>query len=327
MQGANFTAGLGAGDVLCANGKTSLAINVNVTCLRISTAVESGGADGGGFTVASARTIAANIQAGNSSACVVASGSAYTLTINGNIAGSIGGSIGYNGISNVGTATILVTGNVIGSSGGAPGYGIYNTSTGSITVTGSITAGTASGCHGLANNSTGAITVYGPVAGASGQAAYGILNNSTGAVTVTGNVTAGVGSGIYNISTGVVTINSGNLINTSTAQAVTGLLSVYNPGASNYIRCPKTSGTIDCALEQAANVRSGTPDGDVTGTMAVPLAAQVLYNVPVDNTVGTYVEATAAQVSLGTNFGPSSSYTGTDLPASGPLVGAGGLVE
>jgi hypothetical protein len=352
MQGANFTAGLGAGDVLCANGNTGLAINVDITCLRISTDAEGGPNGTGNFTVSSARTITANIlgrsMVSGGIECLTISGSGYQLYIAGNITGGSGGfAVGVSnavavdvhvtgtisggsggdavGLNNTGTGNLFVTAAsnaVVGGSGSSTNYGVSNTGTlGTIGITGSIVGNAASGIYA---NSTQTITVYGDIVG---NASYGVNNNSTGAIIVYGNVIANAVSGICNNNNGVVTVYSGNLINTSTAQAVNGLISVYNPGTSNYIRCPQTSGTVDLAPEQAANVRSGTPDGNVTGTMAVPLAAQVLYNVPVDNTVGTYVEAPAAQVSLGTHFGPSSSYTGTDLPASGPLVGAGGLVE
>ena len=301
MTGTSFAAALGAGDVLVANGQPGLAIIANVTCLRISSIAEDpiqGGArgnDGGGFTVSSAVTIAANIMAGNSTSCITTMGSGYTLTINGNITG--GGFSSTCGINNATAVNIIVTGN---ATGGSAGMAIAN--------------------------STGNITIYGNVTGGGPGSTGGISNSGT--VTVYGNVVATTsGSGIYSqLSTAILTINSGNLINTATMQAVSGYISVYNPGPSNYVRC-QTSGTVDLALEQPTNVRSGVSDGDVTGTMAVPTAAQVLYNVPVDNTVGTYVEATPAQVQTGVGFGPSSSYTGTDLPAAGPLVGSGNLVD
>jgi hypothetical protein len=62
----------------------------------------------------------------------------------------------------------------------------------------------------------------------------------------------------------------------------------------------------------AANIRSGTDRGDgVTGTLAVPSAANVLSGVSVDATTGTYVVVAAGSVKTAVTFGAASAQTGT----------------
>ena len=72
-------ASLAAGDILVANGKTSITINVNVTCATLTT-VATGGTAGGGFLLAAGVTVTANVVAGTT-VCInrTASGTASTV--------------------------------------------------------------------------------------------------------------------------------------------------------------------------------------------------------------------------------------------------------
>lgn len=350
-------------DVLCANGKTAILINVNVTCARISTTAEVGvpdaadgpGAAGGGFTFsgAAAATITADIK-GGTTACLVCSHTgtgANKLTVVGTATG--GGSANTHGINNTSTGEINIT-NVTG--GSSTGSGLKNDSTGPITVTGTVTAGSAYGAHGLYNGSTAVCT----------------LNNVTGASGGTNRV-----YGFYNIGGGATTV-TGNIINTANECAVAGAIT-YNPTAGNYIQYPKTAGTNkfgltipaasildgvtgdgqqnpvegtyegvdehnvrngitygaggaatgDCHVPVAADVRFGEDvDWNLTGTCYVPLAAEVLDGVDVDATVGTVVQALEADVKLGTEYGPGGTSLVGELATTGggPLVGEGNLV-
>lgn len=80
--------GLASADILCANGKAGIIINVDIpTCVRLSTVAEGTGSGGGGFTLslaASARSIAAAILAGGSS-CLIVTDSTNRLAVGGNI--------------------------------------------------------------------------------------------------------------------------------------------------------------------------------------------------------------------------------------------------
>ena len=70
-------ASLGASDVLVANGKTSITINVNVTCGELTT-IANGGTAGGGFIWPGGVNITANLKPGTTQ-LLTASGSGTRL--------------------------------------------------------------------------------------------------------------------------------------------------------------------------------------------------------------------------------------------------------
>jgi len=115
------------------------------------------------------------------------------ITINNGYAGELNGLYIRHGSSD-----IKVTGNITGGDDlfADGGYGIFNESTGIVTVIGDITGGTGD-----------------PAGGVGGRA---IQNYSTGIVTVTGNITGGTGSaegyGVYN-STGTIIVKNGTIKN------------------------------------------------------------------------------------------------------------------
>ena len=347
-----------ASDILSANSYT-IALDEDVTALRLSTADEdAGGAGvaGGGFTVAGTRTITANILSGTT-LCLNASGSGYTITVTGNVTG--GTSASARGVYSNTAITILVSGTITGGSADSA-FGLYNGSTGAVTA-GNVTGGSGASCHGIVNNTSGAITVTGLVTGGSGASTYarGIAANSTGTLTlndviggsgvgcngvylsssctvtisgtVTGgsaatglvaalaatvtianviggsaasiygvtnvttgvinitNVTAGSAAltpGIYNASTGVVTI-TGNIINNTSSSAVHGQI-LYHPASGAYIQYPKTTGgagTYKYPQQLSIDkVKSGTVHGDLTGDVVIPAITNVRTGITYDST-------------------------------------------
>jgi len=204
----------GVGDDVYADGKT-VTINQDINVLSIRTTQRSGGTAGGGFTINSARTIActgAGVVAG-STICLTLEAGNYDTTITANVTG--GNSNNAYGIYNMSTGSVTITGNVTGGSGSYYAYGIYNMSTGSVTITGNVTGGSGTNhVYGIYNMSTGSVTITGDVTGGSGEnSCYGIRNASTGSVTITGNVTGGGGVssfGIANNSVATVTVNGTN---------------------------------------------------------------------------------------------------------------------
>jgi len=153
-----LTAG-GSGTVLAANGKTDIAISIDVDIGtgRLSTAAE-GGTAGGGFVLSSARTIVANIQAGTS-ACIVTSGTGYTASITGNVTGGTGGSSAH-GVRVASAMTLNVTGNVAGG-GSSSRHGIYISDAGAVvSVTGNVSGGSSgTDANGIKNDSSANLTV------------------------------------------------------------------------------------------------------------------------------------------------------------------------
>lgn len=148
-------ASLGATDVLNANGKTAIAINVNFTCARIETDATLGGA----FTITAGRTITCDITAG-SSTCVTCSSGSGSNTFVGNITG--GNAANVRGLYRATAAVAFtITGNVTGGSASGAA-GLYNSSAGTVSITGDITAGSALNAYSI-NTSAGTITVTGNI--------------------------------------------------------------------------------------------------------------------------------------------------------------------
>jgi len=259
--------------VLSANSYT-IAIDEDVTALRLSTADEdAGGAGvaGGGFTVAAARTITANVLAG-STACLTASHAAG--------------------------ATVTVVGNVTGG-GSSNTHGINNSSTGALSVTGNVTGGTATNANGIYNASTGVVSITGNVTGGNGSNRSGLLNNVAGVVSITGNVIADRGPGVTCYSSTVSVTVVGDIINSVYYSAVVGTI-IYNPGAGNYIEYPKpTSGVYKYGKTiPKAYIVEGI-DSSVAGSGAAPEA-------------GTYRVTAVGDVKKDVQFGDTGSLqTGT----------------
>jgi len=254
----------GNGDIVAANGYT-VTIDMDLVGSYAPAAIQTsniGGTAGGGFVIAS------NRQIGDASHTVEIGGSGstktiitiqpgnYDVTFYANVTGGSGGSA--YGIHNSSTGTVNVTGNVTGGSYDRA-YGISNTSTGTVNVTGNVTGGSGSYAYGILNNLTGTVTVTGNVTGGSSKDAYGIHNSFTGTVNVTGNVTAGSGGyayGIYNYSTGTVNV-TGNVTGGSGDKAYgiynvsTGTVNVTGnviPNASTSSSCVYNYSTGTCYI-------------------------------------------------------------------------------
>jgi hypothetical protein len=111
-------------------------------------------------------------------------------------------------VNNTSSGTLTITGNVTGGSAGNA-FGCNNASSGTLTITGNVTGGSGGSAVGCNNASTGTLTITGNATGGSGGTALGCQNASTGTVTITGNATGGSGTaafGCNNNSTGTVTI-------------------------------------------------------------------------------------------------------------------------
>lgn len=123
--------GLATDDTLRANGKTSIAINANVTCSQLDTVTS-----GGGFVGSSSVTITANIVAGTS-ACFAPTGTP-TITITGNVTASSSTAINLTS-----AVTLNITGNITGGSGATSAAVKDDSGTAAtINVTGNVTAST-----------------------------------------------------------------------------------------------------------------------------------------------------------------------------------------
>jgi hypothetical protein len=252
---------------------------------------------------------------GNGSAeygyAIVLSGSG-TLNIVGNINGGIS-NYGAVALYLSGSGTANVTGSVTAGSGGYGGgtdsnYAIRNVSNSTVNVTGNVSC-TSSPYPAISNYSTGVLTVTGSISGGSAGA---VSNDGSGTFTHIGTASAA-----YNgpaISAGSATQNtylSGPFIGTSAGIVANGAYKwrwISGVGSS-YMTVPNYAGTgyknlytadnSSSASGQpaASNVRSGIvygPSNELTGTCAVPSASNVVIGIPVDNTVGTAVLSAAS---------------------------------
>ena len=235
-----------------------------------------------------------------------------------------------------GTGTLNIIGNVytLEDDTNAVAPLVSNASSGTINVTGSITAYNSNNTTPLSNLSNGTINIVGTITG--GISGYGVWNRSTGTVNITGNSVGGSGSSgfaFYNDSSGIIThigaLNasancpaaggtaagvcylSGPFI--GTAQGVsanaahkwrwissagptyaTAVNSIANGYKNLYTSDNSSSSSGQPSI---SNVRSGTtygPTSEFTGTCAVPAAGSVALGVPVDATTGTAVLTASA---------------------------------
>jgi hypothetical protein len=196
-----------------------------------------------------------------------------------------------------GTPTINITGNVSGGStntfNAANGNGIYSQVASTINITGNITTNIAPSVFIIG----GILNVIGNVTGGN---AYMAIQNVTTAATIDllGITTSGSGyPAIQGLTTTFVKVR-GNVVNTDTYAAIyAGRVTIDNnvtswqfkDSTNTIIRTLYTAGV---ALGNPAtnNVRLGTTYGassELTGTLRVPTAANVLQGVLVDNTTGT----------------------------------------
>lgn len=212
----------------------------------------------GGFSVATSTspiTIHADITAVGTD-CLSISGTANAtpaLTIVGNITG--GGASGIEGVVDTHTVgQVVVQGNITGGTVSTTAYGYtWNGATGSLSITGNITAQVAFGLYFTGASSTG-VTITGNAIGSSTNGNAGVLSSyGSGPIYLTGNIISGKGMG----AAGYI---------------------IYTPTTTNYILFPKdtsyTPGTVDTHATEmptdpgVANVKSGTTYGSFTGTMS-----------------------------------------------------------
>jgi hypothetical protein len=130
-------------------------------------------------------------------------------------------------VVNTSTGTLAITGNV-SAGAGTSSVGLQNASTGTVTITGNITGGGGSGAFGINNSTTGTVTITGNATGGTGSTAYGVNNLTTGTVTITGIATAGStngAEGARNIVGGVLNVGraKGNAFGIGSTGIVAGI--------------------------------------------------------------------------------------------------------
>jgi hypothetical protein len=264
-----------------------------------------------------------NVIGNLSSTIASQAASANTLRIDGNCTINITGDITASaGITNVGSsATVFCnsnsTLNVTGNITGAANLAIYTIGS-TINIIGSITGGTT--VPGLLNN-TGAATI-----------------SLTGVATSSATTPAIIASFAYttNAASGTLVKVSGNPVNANGLMAIIAPRITIDTSTSSWLFQISTGGNrtlyaAGVALGNPAtnNVRFGTTYGassELTGTLRVPSAANVLSGVLVDATTGTLLMTPADFWNYLISSGFTANSIGDRLQNASTVATTGGQI-
>jgi len=225
-----------------------------------------------------------------------------TVNIVGDISSTLTGSATTtNCVLMSASGIINITGNVTASTNTSLTSATVSASSGTINITGNTTANTTTAIY-LPGNVT--YTQIGNVNASTVQPA--IFNQTAAAtISVTGIITAGTGApaiyGAFALGAGYSSSTfvkvSGNVVNASNVMAIVAPRVTIDTNTSTWLFQISTGGNrtlyaAGVALGNPAttNVRFGTTYGassELTGTLRVPSAANVLSGVLTDNTTGT----------------------------------------
>lgn len=312
-------ASLAVGDILVANGKTSITINVNVTCATITTAA-TGGTAGGGFIVTPGVTITAAVVAGTTN-CLTLSSAGSTTTIVGNCTGGSATNTGY-AVLHSSSGILNITGNLTAGTG-TNSWAVNVSGTGQLNVTGNCTGGSSGTANrGLVISGAAIVSVTGNVIGSTGSGGQASgCHMTNGSLYVTGNVTAGTqGSGIE--INGSVTL----IVITGTIQSSTAHPAIYAGTNSAPVCHFGDIATVANARQIAGYI---TYRVHPTGVM---VAQHRSYNTSTYADLGSrslYTggvnlnQPAVGNVRSGTTYGAASEYTGTLAVPSPTLVAIG----
>ena len=217
---------------------------------------------------------------------------------------------GAFGLSITGNATVNIIGNVTGVSG----LGI-SMSNGTVTVTGTVTGGTAS--PGITNSGSSTLTVNGICRSSSAMPAIG----------------AGSATQITRLS-GPFQIGATGNINPVQAQSFRWAPTLV-PTSFEVVRSDGSTRRLLYSADNmpsggypvAANVRQGAaygPSSEFTGTLAVASPSSVALGVPIDNTVGT---AVLTQANVLAALGMASGNLDAQLAQKATVDQVGAIVQ
>ena len=303
---------------------TNVDVALVTNAANVGTFVGGGtAAAGGGFNLSNGITLTSSNVTLGTNVTLVALSSTNSASIVGNINGSNNSNTSC--VNNSGTGTLTITGVITGGTATSSNWGCNNSGNGTINVTGSIVGGSVGTAnYALSNSSTGSITMTGSVTG--GTTSSGANNSSTGTFTIIGDITA------TNAANGFTSANisSVNRLSGSFISAANGVSAIY--AIKYFLNTSPTSAktryslngsstyldmfTADNSLGQASisDVRFGTvyASGALTGVAYIPSASSVAFGVPVDNTTGT---ATLTAADVRAAIGMASANLDTQLAA------------
>lgn len=250
------------------------------------------------------------------------------LTIVGNVGNTTAGGSQSKAVGFRSTGTLSVTGTVgAATNATVTAYGLDVTTSNplAVTIVGAVT-GAGNLCPAVvvtSNPST--FTITGAVTAGSG--AQGVLISSGGSpLTITGTITSVSGqSAVESITGSLLTMTGPFVTSTQDRQMPFYAKKVaLSPILNNYFEFRNTTGTHGAAVRlysadalvdvpAPSNVRTGTVYGALTGTCAVPTAAQVVSGVAVDATTGTALLTPAAAAAAVWDYLRASAVTADSM--------------
>lgn len=291
-----------SGDTVRPNGYT-VTIDQNITVSELLNDASSPAVAGGTFLLQQGKTVTGNMTSAYSGVLMSLTGSGSSRTIVGNVSASSG-----TAISAQGTDGLTITGN-LSTTGNAVVISVYDRL--NLTVTGNVSASSTG--NAIVDQTSAAVcslSITGDVTCTGSVAAIQIYA-ATGTFVLTGNVTSGAYNAIV-LSNLPTVIHNGNQIDGTSGHRAIHAPKIWisstvqtqyqirtnNSGVVGSLRSLYTGGT-NLGQPTAANVRSGTVFGassEYTGTLAVPSPTLVAVGVATDNTVGSYLGITSADL-------------------------------
>lgn len=350
-------------DVLMSNNFT-VTLNVNTTVLEIRNDNSNSATGGGGFVLSGGVTLTANIVGGSSTATLLAYSAAGTASIVGQVTAAAGSAINFSGSGTlnitgnitggttqgahcvlvIGNGVLNVVGNVIGSSTVQNTGGIYiQAASATVTISGTVTGGSASQSNAIQLASAGTINIIGVVV--PGLAAPGVANLGTGTITITrarGNGFGPGSTGLNNIvavagnqngRTRIYELEYGALGNSPTSGPIeiiddstnVAIFAVRNSSSRTLVDLNNAPNLIP----SSGNVRSGVSYnyGNNVGSCVIPNANSVVYGVRVDNTIGSGLLSPAAVWNYLTTSISTSGSIGERLKNASTVATVGKQLE
>ena len=334
----NVTGSTATTSAVGANVTNTGTLNITGNATAGATASASGVVNASNGTV----TVTGNVtcSAGNSTYGIL-NNAAGTINVTGNLTG--GSSSGIYALNNASSGTVTVTGNVTGGSAGTC-YGVNNASTGTVTVIGNVTGGSNASAYGISSSAAaGVVSVTGTVSAGTAFGCVGVnigggtkfyLSGSVvGAYLSTQDGTTGFqsnncfmygGASNYTQYAQSNSALSGAVVNTSTITAASwtgGTVTItaangFIAGQSVVVAGMTPSGyngtftVVSATSTQFTYTTSNPGTATVFGTAVVTGAPVTQYGV--SNTSGASGQPSTANVVQGVVFGPTgSTQTGT----------------
>jgi hypothetical protein len=278
---------------------------------------------------------------GNTVRQIISVTSTGTLNIVGDISSTATGSATVISTILMTTAgTINITGNITAGTNSNNISSPINVSAGTINITGNTTANITSAVY------LGGAVTYNQIGNANASTVQPSIFNGSAAATisVTGIITAGSGSpAIYSsfsltsgYASGTYVKVSGNVVNSSNNMAIVAPRVTIDTNTSTWLFQISTGGNrtlyaagVALGNPATSNVRFGTTYGassELTGTLRVPSAANVLSGVLTDNTTGTLLMTPADFWNYLISSGFTADSIGDRLQNAATVATTGGQI-